>query len=73
MLLYRQRVLPNLDFSGKLRSVIARISDMRRTMAGRRAISLMDERMLSDIGLSRNEALYEINRRPWDTTPFNRH
>jgi uncharacterized protein YjiS (DUF1127 family) len=73
MLLYRHRVLPDIVFPGRLHSIIARIADMRRAIEGRRVISLMDERMLSDIGLSRTEALHEINRRPWDTTPRNRH
>jgi uncharacterized protein YjiS (DUF1127 family) len=73
MLLYRHRVLPDIDFSGRLHSIVTRIADMRRAIEGRRAIAHMDERMLSDIGLSRSEALQEINRRPWDTTPRNRH
>jgi uncharacterized protein YjiS (DUF1127 family) len=72
MLLYRHRILPDIDFSGRLRLAVTRIADMRRAIEGRRAISLMDARMLSDIGLSRNEALHEVNRRPWDTTPRNR-
>jgi uncharacterized protein YjiS (DUF1127 family) len=72
MLLYRHRILPDIDVTGRLRSILARIADMRRAIEGRRAIAHMDERMLSDIGLSRNEALYEVNRRPWDTTPRDR-
>jgi uncharacterized protein YjiS (DUF1127 family) len=73
MLLYRHRILPYIDVTGRLRALTARIADIRQAVEGRRAISLMDARMLSDIGLSRSEALQEINRRPWDTTPRNRH
>ncbi len=46
-----------------------RAVEMRRAMEGRKAISRMDARMLADIGLSRAEALEEINRKPWDIGP----
>jgi len=37
--------------------------ETRRTLAG------LDDRMLSDIGLSRADALREAERRPWDVGP----
>ncbi len=45
----------------------ARLAEIRQAVQGRRAIARMDARMLSDIGLSRAEAMREINRKPWDT------
>ena len=51
----------------RLRAVIARLSEMRRAVEGRRAIARMDARMLADIGLSHGEAIEEASRRPWDT------
>ncbi len=73
MLLYSHRILPYIDVTGRLRVLAARVADIRQTIKGRQAIAHMDSRMLSDIGLSPSEALQEINRRPWDTTPRNRH
>jgi uncharacterized protein YjiS (DUF1127 family) len=35
----------------------------------RRQLAAMDDRMLSDIGISRAEALREAERRPWDLVP----
>lgn len=35
----------------------------------RRELARMDPRMLSDIGISRAEALREAARAPWDLTP----
>lgn len=35
----------------------------------RRQLAEMDRRMLSDIGISRAEALEEAARAPWDLTP----
>jgi len=57
------------DFFMRFRMLIVRVVEMRSAAAGRRAIGQMDERMLSDIGLSRAEAMVEINRRPWDIAP----
>jgi uncharacterized protein YjiS (DUF1127 family) len=45
---------------------------MRQAMAGRRALARMDDRMLADIGISRRDAAYEMNRKPWDTAPSER-
>lgn len=38
-------------------------------METRRRLAAMDDRMLSDIGISRAEALREAERRPWDLAP----
>jgi uncharacterized protein YjiS (DUF1127 family) len=59
------------SFLGQVWAVAARIAEMRHAVEGRRAIARMDGRMLSDIGLSRGEALEEVSRRPWDTGPKN--
>ena len=59
------------SFFGRARTLVARIAEMRQAVEGRRAIARMDGRMLSDIGLSRGEALEEVSRRPWDTEPKN--
>ncbi len=50
--------------------VIAWASAMRQTVAGRRALARMDERMFADIGISQSEAAFEMNRKPWDTAPW---
>jgi uncharacterized protein YjiS (DUF1127 family) len=42
---------------------------MRQAMAGRRALARMDDRTLADIGISRGQAEFEMNRKPWDTAP----
>jgi uncharacterized protein YjiS (DUF1127 family) len=43
---------------------------LRQTVAGRRALARMDERMFADIGISQSEAAFEMNRKPWDTAPL---
>ncbi|MBP0464346.1 DUF1127 domain-containing protein [Roseomonas sp. PWR1] len=35
----------------------------------RRHLAEMDDRMLSDIGISRTDAMREATRAPWDLTP----
>ncbi|MDP3414649.1 DUF1127 domain-containing protein [Falsiroseomonas sp.] len=40
-----------------------------RTIATRRYLAEMDDRMLKDIGISRGEALTEAARAPWDVGP----
>ena len=52
-----------------LRHCFERVRAMRRAVSERRALAMMDGRMLSDIGLSRAEAEAEINRKPWDIAP----
>jgi uncharacterized protein YjiS (DUF1127 family) len=42
---------------------------MRQAVAGRHALARMDERMFADIGISRSDAAYEMNRKPWETAP----
>jgi uncharacterized protein YjiS (DUF1127 family) len=40
---------------------------MARAIRTRRQLAAMDQRMLSDIGMSRLDALREAGRAPWDT------
>jgi uncharacterized protein YjiS (DUF1127 family) len=42
---------------------------MLRAIQTRRALAAMDDRMLSDIGVSRRDALREARRAPWKLTP----
>jgi uncharacterized protein YjiS (DUF1127 family) len=50
--------------------VIAWAYAMCQTVAERRALARMDERMFADIGISQSEAAFEMNRKPWDTAPL---
>ncbi|MFC0409491.1 DUF1127 domain-containing protein [Roseomonas elaeocarpi] len=50
-------------------SLIDAIRDMTRVITSRRLLGQLDDRMLSDIGISRSEALEEAARMPWDTAP----
>jgi uncharacterized protein YjiS (DUF1127 family) len=64
--------LPYVDVSAPrrmLRHCFERVRAMRHAVRERRALAMMDARMLSDIGLSRAEAETEINRKPWDIAP----
>ncbi|HET9019261.1 MAG TPA: DUF1127 domain-containing protein [Acetobacteraceae bacterium] len=58
--------LPALRQRGGLRHVLARLVEgwqhRRRLRQTRRYILEMDEHMLSDIGISRAQALFEIDR-----------
>ena len=36
-----------------------------RALESRRALARMDDHMLSDIGISRVQAEFEVNRKPW--------
>jgi uncharacterized protein YjiS (DUF1127 family) len=67
-MLLRMR-LPYVDVTGLqrvLRHCFERAQAMRQAVRERRALAMMDARMLADIGLSRAEAEAEINRKPWD-------
>ena len=46
--------------------VLARLAEMRRAQRTRRLLAEMDDRLLSDIGIGRGEALMEASRAPWD-------
>lgn len=64
--------LPYIDAAAPrraLRHCFRQLQAMRRAMRERRALAVMDARMLADIGLSRAEAEIEINRKPWDIAP----
>jgi len=56
-----------VGFVRRVRSVVALVVAMRQAIEGRREIARMDDRMLSDIGISRGEAQVEASRRPWET------
>ena len=49
--------------------VLARLAAMRRARRTRRLLAEMDDRLLSDIGIGRGEALTEASRAPWDIGP----
>ncbi len=47
---------------------VQRIRAMATTMRTRRMLARLDDRMLSDIGISRADALEEAGRAPWNVT-----
>ena len=66
----------SLPASHDVPAITARRADwfawLRRTLQAaesRRHLAEMDQRMLTDIGISRAEALQEAGRAPWDHTP----
>ena len=48
------------------RRALTRLAEMRRAHRTRRLLAEMDDRLLSDIGIGRGEALMEVSRAPWD-------
>lgn len=50
-------------------ALLARIALAWRAVVTRRQLAEMDDRMLSDIGISRADALNEAARAPWDIAP----
>ena len=46
--------------------VVATFAEWRRRRRGRIQLALLDDHMLRDIGLSRAEAWYEINKPFWE-------
>lgn len=52
-----------------LRHCFERVRAMHQAVRERRALAMMDGRMLADIGLSHADAEAEINRKPWDIAP----
>jgi len=49
-----------------LRQAWATLMEMRRAHRTRRMLAEMDDRLLSDIGIGRGDALMEASRAPWD-------
>lgn len=45
---------------------LARLAEMHRAHRTRKLLAEMDDRLLSDIGIGRSEALTEASRAPWD-------
>jgi uncharacterized protein YjiS (DUF1127 family) len=54
-----------MPWLGRLRRCI-------QTIRSRRQLAELDDRLLSDIGISRAEALEEASRAPWDLAPRRR-
>ena len=54
---------------GRIRRFARFLSGMAQAIATRRQLAEMDDRMLSDIGISRADALAEFSRAPWDCGP----
>ncbi len=48
----------------------ALIRRMFQIVESRQDLQELDERMLRDVGITRQEALAEANRAPWDLTPY---
>lgn len=55
--------------AGKLRVAVARFMAARRAVETRQALLEMDQRMLSDIGVTHAQAVEEARRAPWDLAP----
>jgi uncharacterized protein YjiS (DUF1127 family) len=64
---YAPQILPR-DGS-RIRSLVAFFAEMVRAIETRRQLAEMDDRMLSDIGISRAEAQAETDRLAWDLGP----
>ena len=58
--------VPRRSGRAVLRQAWATFMDMRRARRTRRLLAEMDDRMLSDIGIGRGDALMEASRAPWD-------
>jgi uncharacterized protein YjiS (DUF1127 family) len=53
----------------RVRRLLHRLRAMREAAAGRRALAVMDARMFADIGISHGDAVFEMNRKLWNTAP----
>ena len=51
---------------GVVRQFLDVLARIHHAIESRRQLAEMDDRMLSDIGISRAEALHEAARAPWD-------
>ena len=51
------------------RSIFARLTSMLKVRAERRRLAELDDAILRDIGLSRDDALQEALRPMWDVPP----
>lgn len=60
------RFVPRRSGRAILRQAWAMLMEMRRARRTRRLLAEMDDRLLSDIGIGRGEALMEASRPPWD-------
>ena len=60
-----QRQASRHGLSGFLRRVRAALREWRRRANGRLELARLDDRMLRDIGLTRFDAEYEINKPFW--------
>jgi uncharacterized protein YjiS (DUF1127 family) len=55
--------------NGRLPSTLGALAWMGRVASQRRALRLLDDHQLKDLGLSRADALREANRPFWDVPP----
>jgi uncharacterized protein YjiS (DUF1127 family) len=62
---YRAGMAPGTGWADRLRRVL-------QAAESRRQLAALDSRMLSDIGISRAEAIEEARRAPWDLAPRRR-
>jgi len=53
-------------------SWLGRLRRCAQAIRSRRQLAELDDRLLSDIGISRAEALEEASRAPWSLTPRQR-
>ena len=60
------RFAPRRSSRAMLRQAWAIFMEMRRAQRTRRLLAEMDDRLLSDIGIGRGDALMEASRAPWD-------
>ncbi len=60
------RFVPSRSGRAVLRQAWAVLMEMRRAHRTRRLLAEMDDRLLSDIGIGRGDALMEASRAPWD-------
>lgn len=56
---------PGISWPGRLGRCV-------QAIRSRRQLAALDDRLLSDIGISRAEALEEASRAPWDLVPRRR-
>ncbi len=59
-------LVPRRSGRAAWRQAWATLMEMRRAHRTRRLLAEMDDRLLSDIGIGRGDALMEASRAPWD-------
>lgn len=64
-----REISPRPRQPGRLAAFSAQVSRMVQLIQSRRALSLADERILKDMGISRAQAEFEGSRPWWDSAP----